>query len=105
MIRTVVKTLYARLGVVEIAERIAKDDPLAAERFVRAVDDSCRFLAEFPHSGDLIRTRKRRLKGLRAWQVKKFRRYVILYLSTDATIEILAVIHGMRKLSWIVCRL
>lgn len=96
--RIVRKRLDASLAVWEIADRIAKDNPMAAEEFVHAADASFEFLARFPQSGDLIRTRKKHLRGVRLWQVRGFRNYVILYRATDAELEILTVFHGARNL-------
>jgi toxin ParE1/3/4 len=96
--RIVRKRLDALLAVWDFADRIAKDNPLAAEEFVHAVDTSFEFLARFPESGEVVRTRKKRLRGVRLWQVKGFRNYVILYRATDAEVEILTVFHGARNL-------
>jgi toxin ParE1/3/4 len=99
--RVVRKRLDASLAVWEIADRIAKDDPKAADEFVHAVDASFEFLARFPESGDVVRTRKQRVRGARLWQVKGFRNYVILYRATDVEVEILTVFQGARNLAWI----
>jgi toxin ParE1/3/4 len=105
MTRTVVKRLHAILGTEGIADHIAKDNVDAALRFVDAVEESCEFLGQFPQSGDRIPTRKKHLKGLRAWQVKGFRNYIILYCATDSLVEILAVIHGARNLRSVIRQL
>ena len=98
MTRIVRKRLDASLAVWEIADRIARDNPVAAEEFIQAVDASFEFLARFPQSGDVVRTRKKHLRGIRLWQVKGFRNYVILYRTSDAEVEILTVFHGARNL-------
>ena len=71
------------------------------KRFVDAVEKACAFLAEFPDSGEIVRTRHRRLRGLRAWPVQGFRNYLILFLPKDRVVEILAVIHGARNLRYV----
>ena len=102
MTRKVIKKLDAMLATYEIADRIGKDDVDAANRFVDAVETSCAFLAEFPDSGEVLRIRHKRLKGLRAWPVKGYRNYLILFLAKDETVEILAVVHGARNLRHVV---
>jgi toxin ParE1/3/4 len=89
------------LATAEIADRIARDNPAAADRFVAAVKETGEFLRDFPESGDVVATRKRRLRGLRLWQVKGFRNYLILYRTTKDAVEILTVFHGARNLPWI----
>jgi plasmid stabilization system protein ParE len=96
------KRARAIIETYEIAERIAQDDPDAGERFIDAVEDSCRFLGDFPESGDVVRTRKKRLRDVRLWQVKEFRNYIVLYRTTATVVEILTVFHGARNLLTII---
>jgi len=50
-------TAQAEADLVEIGDFIAKDNPSAAERYVRRVRDRIEVLREFPQAGHRIRNR------------------------------------------------
>ncbi|MFO0967754.1 MAG: type II toxin-antitoxin system RelE/ParE family toxin [Gemmataceae bacterium] len=87
------------MDIWEIADYIARDSLDAAERFVVAVDESIEFLRDFPASGQPISSRKRKLAGLRLWQVKGFPNHMICFRADEGRIEVFAVFQGNRLLS------
>jgi len=45
------RTSRAELDLVEIGVRIARNNPMAADRWLGLVDEKCRLLATMPHMG------------------------------------------------------
>jgi toxin ParE1/3/4 len=74
----------------EIGEYIAKDNPAAARRVVRAVEAAVRRLARFPHSG-----RPGHRENIRELVIARTP-YIVPYRVHRDRIEILAVFHGAR---------
>src|SRR5262245_26090945 len=78
------------LGV--IWDFIAPDDPLAADKFVARLLDTCELLGRNPRAGrqrDVLR------RGLRSYPVGN---YLIFYRIAGDTIEVMRFIHGGRDL-------
>ncbi|HEX8165590.1 MAG TPA: type II toxin-antitoxin system RelE/ParE family toxin [Beijerinckiaceae bacterium] len=73
-----------------IGDYIAKDNPAAARRIVRAVEVAVRRLARFPHSG-----RPGHRAGTRDLVVPRTP-YIVPYRVHSRKLEILAVFHGAR---------
>jgi toxin ParE1/3/4 len=71
---------------------IAADNPAAADVALDRIESVCNLLAENPHIG---RERPDIAPGLRYFPVEK---YLILYRVEDATVEIVRVLHGARKI-------
>lgn len=80
----------------EIGERIATDNPGAAERFFPATKDAFDLLTRHPGIG---RLRSFSLAGVRSWAVPGFPNHLIFCLPTQVEVQILAVLHGARDLS------
>ena len=79
----------------EIGQRIAKDNPDAADRFFTAIQDAFISLALHPRIG---RLRSFSLAGVRSWIVPGFENYLIFYPPKETELHILAVLHGARDL-------
>jgi plasmid stabilization system protein ParE len=94
----IVKRPKAILDILAIADYLAKDDDRLAGEFIDAVDVSLRFLADFPHSGEVVPTRKPEYQGLRLWQIKGFPNHLILFRATEDQVEVFDVFHGSRDL-------
>lgn len=75
----------------EEAEYIARDNPAAARRMVRAIRDSIERLAHYPAMG-----RPGRVAGTRELVVARTP-YIIPYRVRADRVEILRVFHGRRK--------
>lgn len=69
-----------------------------ARRFLHAANLSFQALAKMPELGAQRRFRNSRWSGVRAWPVKGFERYLILYRPLTDGVEVLRVIHGARDI-------
>jgi toxin ParE1/3/4 len=77
--------------------RIGRQNPDAGRRFLEAVQEAYRFLADFPEAGGSVAFRGPLGNGLRQWGVPGFGNYVIYYRAHPDRIEILRVLHGARR--------
>jgi toxin ParE1/3/4 len=81
-----------------LTDRIAKDSPKSAERFLKAVEKAIALLAEFPELGSRCEFRSPHIKDLRVWSIRRFKKYLIFYRPIENGIEIFRVLHGARDL-------
>jgi toxin ParE1/3/4 len=86
----IVWTEPASRDLEEIGDYIAKDNPAAARRVIRAVEAAVRRLARFPHSGRIGHR-----AGTRELVVPRTP-YIVPYRIHSGKVEILAVFHGAR---------
>ena len=87
----IVRTRQARQDVLEIWERIASNNPTAADGLIRRFDDVIRLLSDQPQIG--VSQAKYR-PGLRCMAVS---RYLIFYDQIPQGIRILRILHGARN--------
>ncbi len=85
-------TVQARLDIKEINQFIARENPQAATRFVDAVEQKCKVLADFPNMG---RSFDYLAPSLRGFTIGN---YIIFYRPIDNGIEIERVLNGYRDL-------
>lgn len=89
---TLVLRPEARADLIAIGDYIARDDRRRAVTFVAEVEAAIAAIADrpgsFPARDDLYR-------GLRA---ARYGRYLIFFLSGDAQIDVVRVLHGARDL-------
>jgi toxin ParE1/3/4 len=83
-------TIQARLDIKEINKFIARENPQAATRFVDAVEEKCKVLADFPNMG---RSFDYLAPSLRGFSVGN---YLIFYRPIEDGIEIERVLSGYR---------
>lgn len=92
----VVQRRQATRDIDEHAAYIATRDPRAAYRFLDMVEQTFDLLARHP------RISSRRLyhivAGLRAFPVRAFRAYVVLYFASAGRVQIVRVVHASRDL-------
>jgi len=84
-----------------IADRIAEDNPEAADRFIEAAYETFSKLAQVPGMGRPRRFRHSRLRDLRSFRVSGFDDYLIFYSPIPDGpdgIEVYHVYHGARDL-------
>lgn len=81
-----------------ICEFIAEDSADAAGRFIEAVYETFKFLAENAKVGEPRRFHARKLKGIRSWPVSQFRNFLIFYRPVRTGIHILHGYHGARDI-------
>lgn len=56
-------------------------------------------LARMPKIGSLYPVEDPRLRGLRKWAVKDFRRYLIFYFEQDDAIEVVRILYATRDIN------
>lgn len=76
----------------EIWRYIAQDNPDAADRLLRRIDEKLELYAERPNMGT---NRSRLARGLRSFPVGN---YIVFYRVVAEGIELVRVLHGMRRL-------
>ena len=89
---TVRRHPLAEQDLVEIYTYISGDNPIAAEKLVRSINDKCESLARNPMIG---RSRPELREGLRSFP---YGAYLILYRIVDDGVEIVRVVHAARNL-------
>jgi toxin ParE1/3/4 len=67
-------------------------------RFLDAVKRECLLLAEYPGVGTLRRRVPKRLRGLRSWPIRGFRKFLIFYMPVEGGVDVIRVLHGARRL-------
>ena len=85
----------------EILSFLESQSPTIADRFAQSVASTLESLVEMPGKGSLKHFRGRHLAGIRSWPVTGFKKYLILYRVVDVDIEVIAIVHGSRRLSTI----
>ena len=88
----IVRSPRAREDLIELWTHIAADNPSAADRMLDRIEAKLRLLADTPRLGP---ARPDIAEGLRLFPI---RRYVVLYRELPDGIEIVRVVHGMRRL-------
>jgi toxin ParE1/3/4 len=82
----------------EIYAFIARNDPVAADRVLDAVEDTFRQIAQYPECGAIYPSRSAKLKGLRILPVSRYHNYLVFYRIDGDTVRVLHVVHGGRHL-------
>jgi toxin ParE1/3/4 len=82
----------AEQDLIEIFLHISRDNPLAAEKTVRAINSKCEMLARSPMGG---RARPELRTDLRSFP---YRAYLILYRALGDGVEIVRIVHSARNL-------
>jgi len=77
---------------------IAKDNPIAADAVCDAIEETFQNLAEMPLMGTTHVTNKSELSSVRMFPVSGFKNYLILYIPSDETLEIVRVIRKRRSI-------
>jgi len=88
----ITRTPRARQDLIDIWTWIAAANPKAADHLLDVIDEKLRHLAENPRLGPV---RPDIAPDVRLFPV---RRYLILYRARSDGIEVVRVVHGMRRL-------
>jgi toxin ParE1/3/4 len=56
-------------------------------------------LARMPGMGNLYPVENPKLKGLRKWAIKDFRKYLIFYFERDDAIEVIRILYATQDIS------
>ena len=82
----------------EAADYIAEHGRFdASDRFLAATESAFQKLVVMPGMG-VAREYGAEFPGLRMWPVPKFTNYLIFYVATEETLEIVRVLHGARNI-------
>ena len=92
----ITRTPRARQDLIDIWTWIAAANPKAADHLLDMIDEKLRRLAENPRLGP---ARPDIAPDVRLFPV---RRYLILYRASSDGIDVVRVVHGMRRLHGIV---
>ncbi|MEX2141652.1 MAG: type II toxin-antitoxin system RelE/ParE family toxin [Pirellulales bacterium] len=84
----------ADLDLLNIGVYLQSKSPDASVRFVSAVEKTLDELAKNPEIGARCATKKPSLAGLRIWQVRGFKSYLIFYRFTTEQLEVVRVRHS-----------
>ncbi|WP_149499596.1 type II toxin-antitoxin system RelE/ParE family toxin [Roseiconus lacunae] len=84
--------------IVHHSSHIAESNLEAALRFLDAIETTVDLLCHFPEAGGAVPTSRSDVAGLRAKLVNNFGNYVVLYLITNETIDIVRVIRGGQEI-------
>jgi toxin ParE1/3/4 len=76
---------------------IHENNPDAALRFLKAVDQTIEGLALHPLKGRLRNFRGNDLRNIRSWRVDGFENYLIFYRIGRSRLEILRIKHGAME--------
>ena len=76
----------------------------ASVRFLTEAQKAFRVLADLPGIGAPRSYNNPDLSGMRMWPVSGFRKYLIFYLTTEDTIEIVRILHGSQNIQSIFSR-
>jgi toxin ParE1/3/4 len=76
----------------DIYDYIARDNPRAAAKILRSLDESIQLLADQPKLGKVFRHRGLRLRLLTHGD------YLVFYRERPGVVEVVRVIHGRRNI-------
>ena len=82
--------LAARLDLIEIIDYIAQENPQAAEKIKRLLDDTAERLGEMPYIN-----RRGQVTGTREKIAHK--NYIIVYRITSDKVEIINIVHNHKN--------
>ncbi len=94
----------ARLDLREHFAYLAESDYDKALEFFDAARQTFADLARIPAMGSAYLSTQERLKGLRKWHVKGFKRYLIFYRPQADSIEIVRVLYGAQDIQTLLNR-
>lgn len=88
----------AEADIDEILTWLLENNSAAATRFVMELRDTFELLAENPLIGATRQYRVPALRGIRMFPLKKYSAYLIFYLNSENTLDIVRVLHASRDL-------
>src|SRR5439155_20311647 len=78
---------------------LEQDNLRIAEKFRVAVFAALEDLADMPGKGSPKHFRSKQLRDVRTWWIPGFRKFLILYKPVADGVDVLAIVHGARRLS------
>jgi toxin ParE1/3/4 len=77
---------------------IAKDNPVAALRFLDAIEFTCDTLSRMPGIGSPRYAEIPLIQGVRMLAIKDFENYLLFYLEREYSVDVIRVLHGARDI-------
>lgn len=102
MKRVIRRTKQARDDIIDIYGYIAARNHSAAERVFDAIEQTIRFISEWPGCGTRWEAPHPKLEGIRMIGLQKYRNYLVFFRPTNDSVEILRVVQGAQLLERIV---
>jgi toxin ParE1/3/4 len=99
MTKKIVITPKASQDLDDCFAYISQDNPEIALQFFDSTRTTIAQIARMPGIGSMFVTENERLKGLRKWSVKDFRKYLIFYIDRDEIVEIVRILYATRDIS------
>lgn len=96
--RKIIVSTPAQLDLREHFAHLAGSDFDKALQFFDAARQTFADLARMPGVGSVYSSRKERLKDLRRWHVKGFKRFLIFYRVDEDRIDIVRVLYGAQDI-------
>jgi toxin ParE1/3/4 len=96
MTRRVIRHDAAEQDLRDLVDYIAEKSPQSARRFLQAVEEGLRLLADLPGLGSPCEFRNPAAADLRFWIVRGFPNHLVIYRPLDDGIEVIRVFHGAR---------
>lgn len=87
----------AREDLLEISDYLSERNFDAMLRFIETVNDTMNDIAEMPGRGFRREYNNPRVAGLRVLPVPGFEKYLVYYLTTEESIEVLRILHGSQQ--------
>jgi len=78
---------------------VDQDKPQVAWRFLSALRSTMERIIQMPHGDSPRRFSREGLRGLRSWPVREFEDVRIYYLSGEAGVRVIRVLHGRRDVN------
>jgi|SRR6516165_680429 len=77
---------------------IAKENPVAALRFLDAIELTCDTLSRMPGIGSPRYGEIPLVHGVRMLAIKAFENYLLFYLEHEDCVDVIRVLHGARDI-------
>ena len=92
------KRPQAERDIEECFVYIAEDNLDAGVVFLVAVEDSLEQLARFPLLGKTRTFQNKQFQNIRMWKVKGYENYLVFYVVSEDTIQVIRVLHSSRDI-------
>jgi plasmid stabilization system protein ParE len=96
MTRRILRHDAAERDLADHVERIARNSPQAARRFVQAVEEGLQLLADMPGLGSPCELRNPAAGDLRFWIVRGFPNHLVIYRPLADGIAVVRVFYGAQ---------
>lgn len=89
----------ARSDTLDIFAYLTQETSISiADDFLADLEETLKLLCDFPQMGTRRTYKNQRLKDIRMFPVRKFKKYLIFFKRTNEGVEVVRVLHGARDL-------